>query len=144
MNFPTNIKRIRIDVGTGSTAPTAALWLKNNKNTAVLCFEADPRSYNILVSISTSPHFLILKSPHHHIISSPHQKTTTSSPHSQESQPDKKNVRSGKSTVEYLIASGLRGGNAKLLACNPNMRHLKLIPVCCVISDIDNFLIVQH
>ena len=50
MNFPTNIKRIRIDVGTGSTAPNAALWLKNNKNTAVLCFEADPRSYNILVN----------------------------------------------------------------------------------------------
>jgi FkbM family methyltransferase len=50
LNFPTNIKRIRIDVGTGSTAPNAALWLKNNKNTAVLCFEADPRSYNILVN----------------------------------------------------------------------------------------------
>ena len=47
--FPSNIKKIRIDVGTGSTAPNTALWLKNNKNTGVLCFEADPRSYKILI-----------------------------------------------------------------------------------------------
>ena len=47
--FPNNIKKIRIDVGTGSTAPNTALWLKNNKDTGILCFEADPRSYNILI-----------------------------------------------------------------------------------------------
>jgi len=47
--FSKNITKIRIDVGTGSTAPNTALWLKNNKNTGVLCFEADPRSYNILI-----------------------------------------------------------------------------------------------
>lgn len=46
--FPNNIKKIRIDVGTGSTAPNTALWLKNNNHTGILCFEADPRSYNIL------------------------------------------------------------------------------------------------
>jgi FkbM family methyltransferase len=49
MDFPKYITKIRIDVGTGSTAPNAALWLKNNKDTGVLCFEADPRSYKILV-----------------------------------------------------------------------------------------------
>jgi len=49
INFPKYITKIRIDVGTGSTAPNAALWLKNNKYTGVLCFEADPRSYKILV-----------------------------------------------------------------------------------------------
>lgn len=48
--FPKYLKKIRIDVGTGSTAPNASLWLKNNKETAVLCFEADPRSYKILIN----------------------------------------------------------------------------------------------
>lgn len=50
LDFPKNIKKIRIDVGTGSTAPNTALWLKNNIDTGVLCFEADPRSYNILAN----------------------------------------------------------------------------------------------
>jgi|688.fasta_scaffold352340_2 FkbM family methyltransferase len=50
INFPQNIKKIRFDVGTGSTAPNTALWLKNNKDTAALCFEADPRNYDILIS----------------------------------------------------------------------------------------------
>jgi hypothetical protein len=35
----------------------------------------------------------------------------------------------GCSSVEYLVVMGLRGGNAKELACNPKMRHLKLVPV---------------
>jgi len=48
--FPNNINKIRIDVGTGATAPNTAIWLRNNKDTAVLCFEADPRSYNILIN----------------------------------------------------------------------------------------------
>jgi hypothetical protein len=48
ISFPNSIDKIRIDVGTGSTAPNTALWLKNNKSTGVLCFEADPRSYDIL------------------------------------------------------------------------------------------------
>jgi hypothetical protein len=49
LKFPNYIKKIRIDVGTGSTAPNTSLWLKNSNNTAVLCFEADPRSFNILM-----------------------------------------------------------------------------------------------
>jgi hypothetical protein len=32
-------------------------------------------------------------------------------------------------SVEYLVVTGLRGGGAKQLACNPKMRHLKLVPV---------------
>ena len=48
--FPKYLKKIRIDVGTGSTAPNSSLWLKNNNETAVLCFEADPRSYKILIN----------------------------------------------------------------------------------------------
>lgn len=30
--------------------------------------------------------------------------------------------------VEYLVVSGLRGGSAKLSACDPGRRHLKLVP----------------
>jgi hypothetical protein len=48
--FPNNINKIRIDVGTGATAPNTAIWLRDNKDTAVLCFEADPRSYDILIN----------------------------------------------------------------------------------------------
>ena len=48
IKFPKYIKKIRIDVGTGSTAPNTSLWLNNNAHTAVLCFEADPRSFKIL------------------------------------------------------------------------------------------------
>ena len=35
-----------------------------------------------------------------------------------------------RSCIEYLIIMGLRGGGAKQLACNPKLRHLKLVPVC--------------
>lgn len=43
---------------------------------------------------------------------------------------------SATSSVEYLVVSGLRGGQAKVLACNPKMRHLKLVPVSiCVIAS---------
>jgi hypothetical protein len=31
--------------------------------------------------------------------------------------------------IEYCVASGLRGGAAKLSACDPERRHLKLVPV---------------
>jgi FkbM family methyltransferase len=73
ISFPNSIDKIRIDVGTGSTAPNTALWLKNNKNTGVLCFEADPRSYDILINGGktnqyptklrlTKKRFLLLKS----------------------------------------------------------------------------------
>ena len=34
-----------------------------------------------------------------------------------------------KEEVEYLIINGLRGGEAKRLACDPQTRHLKLIPL---------------
>ena len=32
--------------------------------------------------------------------------------------------------VEYFVISGLRGGTAKASACDPQRRHLKLVPVC--------------
>lgn len=31
--------------------------------------------------------------------------------------------------VKYVVASGLRGGSAKHSACDPDRRHLKLVPV---------------
>lgn len=54
--------------------------------------------------------------------------TSTSFPKSKEKEIiDGKPMRS--SLVEYLVVMGLRGGHAKELACNPKMRHLKLVPV---------------
>lgn len=32
---------------------------------------------------------------------------------------------------EYLVVSGLQGGRARKMACHPNTRHLKLVPVKC-------------
>lgn len=43
-------------------------------------------------------------------------------------------TETAESTVEYLVATGLRGGSAKQLACSPKMRHLKLVPVRSVVS----------
>ena len=31
--------------------------------------------------------------------------------------------------VQYFVVSGLRGGSAKHSACDPDRRHLKLVPV---------------
>ncbi len=31
--------------------------------------------------------------------------------------------------VEYIVCSGIRGGSAKAIACDPSRRHLKLVPV---------------
>ena len=49
LNFPNKIKKIKIDVGTGPTAPNAAFWLKCNE-TGVILFEADHRNYKNLLN----------------------------------------------------------------------------------------------
>ena len=49
-NFPKNCKKLKIDIGTGPTAPNAAFWINSCKNTAVLLFEADHKNYKNLIT----------------------------------------------------------------------------------------------
>ena len=49
-NFPKNCNKLKIDIGTGPTAPNAAFWINSCKNTAVLLFEADHKNYKNLIT----------------------------------------------------------------------------------------------
>jgi hypothetical protein len=42
---------------------------------------------------------------------------------------DRTNIAPRVDTTEYVCVSGFKGGDAKRLACDPKMRHLKLVPV---------------
>jgi sacsin len=65
--------------------------------------------------------------------SAPPSSPSTGQDLSSSASPLRAHPATSRSCVEYLVVTGLRGGSAKQLACNPKMRHLKLVPVLFIV-----------